>query len=150
MFLPSAHCLWALQVDGRNPGLTQVVSGTRRVSMIEGFVKQGDTDGVTLNLFKFAAAEADGSRQATSSNFQEGRIHATVQEVVKGELRDDVYQYRSSSAARGKVAQLPEGKKVGGRVIACMHSAVGHRLTLALPLARSSSWRRRSPRLSPV
>ena len=73
-----------------------------------GFVIEGNPAGITYDLFKFAAAAADGAVEARDLDFQQGKI-----EVVLQEVKEEGVEQINSTYGRlqdSKVPSLPEGK----------------------------------------
>jgi hypothetical protein len=105
------------QVDGRSLGVCKVLTALHPSERFEGFVKQGSCHGITYHLFQFAAAQADTGREATSTTFEEGRILMSVTEV-RDSGREAPDFSGAAEGAVGKVAAMPEGKKVRAMALA--------------------------------
>jgi hypothetical protein len=113
---PSYYCLPAnnqyairAQIDGKRVG----VARSFRVGFYEakhvGFVLRGDTSGITYDLFKFASATANEEVEASSTEFQEGKIEVSFQHTkeVPGK---NMYVAPNASVNQGPaVPSLPEG-----------------------------------------
>ena len=73
-----------LTIDGKQVGMSGVIDTNyhpphKQTFKFLGFVQQGSTERVVLDLFKFGAAQDSAGERAQSLDFKEGRMKVVVQ-----------------------------------------------------------------------
>ena len=105
---PGHRFLVNTDIDGRNTGSSKIIGGGANEGKHIGFVRNGDAQGITYDLFQFASATAQDDVEAESLDFQEGKIDVVFKEAreMPGKKMPNVSQNPHTS----HVPTLPEGK----------------------------------------
>jgi hypothetical protein len=107
--LPHSHEFFFMpKIDGRCTGVAAPIKHGTYEGKHVGFVRHGDAEKITYDLFKFASATANEAIEANSSmEFKEGKIEVTVQENRPVPEKGQFTRFQDNKVS--KVPSLPEG-----------------------------------------